>query len=107
MQVVHRAEEGKRGDVTVAQEENEGISGYVACLDAAARRMDDGRSDVAAVAAACRQIWLRIESKKLRAAGFRGPEHGKRVKQFRESFEFFWSVLFSLNTTLYNTFVCY
>jgi hypothetical protein len=31
--------------------ENEGISGYVACLDAAARRVDDGRSDVASVAA--------------------------------------------------------
>jgi hypothetical protein len=37
---------------SVGQGENEGISGYVACLDAAARRMDDGRSDVAAVAAA-------------------------------------------------------
>jgi hypothetical protein len=37
---------------SVAPGENEGISGYVACLDAAARRMDDGRSDVASVAAA-------------------------------------------------------
>jgi hypothetical protein len=36
---------------SVAQGENEGISGYVACLDAAARRIDDGRSDVASVAA--------------------------------------------------------
>jgi hypothetical protein len=41
---------------SVAQEENEGISGYVACLDAAARRMDDGRSDVAAVAAAIKGV---------------------------------------------------
>ena len=40
---------------SVAQEENEGISGYVACLDAAARRMD-GRSDVAAVAAAIKGV---------------------------------------------------
>jgi hypothetical protein len=32
--------------------ENEGISGYVACLDAAAHRTDDGRSHVASVAAA-------------------------------------------------------
>lgn len=32
--------------------ENEGISGYVACLDAAAHRIDDGRSHVASVAAA-------------------------------------------------------
>jgi hypothetical protein len=37
---------------SVAPGENEGISGYVACLDAAARRIDDGRSDVASVAAA-------------------------------------------------------
>jgi hypothetical protein len=37
---------------SVAQGENEGISGYVACLDAAARRIDDGRSHVASVAAA-------------------------------------------------------
>jgi hypothetical protein len=36
----------------MAQEETEGITGYVACLDAAVRRIDDGRSDVAAVAAA-------------------------------------------------------
>jgi hypothetical protein len=36
----------------VAQEETEGITGYVACLDAAVRRIDDGRSDGAAVAAA-------------------------------------------------------
>ena len=34
------------------QGESEGISGYVACLDAAARRLDDGRSDVATIAAA-------------------------------------------------------
>jgi hypothetical protein len=32
--------------------ENEGISGYVACLNAAAHRIDDGRSHVASVAAA-------------------------------------------------------
>lgn len=36
--------------------ENEGISGYVACLDAAARRMDDLRSDVASVAAAIKGV---------------------------------------------------
>ena len=36
---------------SAAPGENEGISGYVACLDAAARRVDDGRSDVASVAA--------------------------------------------------------
>ena len=36
---------------STAPGENEGISGYVACLDAAARRVDDGRSDVASVAA--------------------------------------------------------
>jgi hypothetical protein len=36
----------------LAQEETEGITGYVACLDAAVRRIDDGRYDVAAVAAA-------------------------------------------------------
>src|SRR5262249_31248513 len=36
---------------SAAPRENEGISGYVACLDAAARRVDDGRSDVASVAA--------------------------------------------------------
>ncbi len=36
---------------SVAPGENEGISGYVACLDVAARRIDDGRSDVASVAA--------------------------------------------------------
>ena len=36
---------------SAAPGENEGISGYVACLDAAARRIDDGRSDVASVAA--------------------------------------------------------
>jgi hypothetical protein len=37
---------------SVAQGENEGVSGYVACLDAAARRIDDGRSDIRSVAAA-------------------------------------------------------
>jgi hypothetical protein len=37
---------------SVGQGENEGISGYVACLDAAAHRIDDGRSHVASVAAA-------------------------------------------------------
>jgi len=37
---------------SVAQGESEGVSGYVACLDAAARRIDDGRSDVRSVAAA-------------------------------------------------------
>jgi hypothetical protein len=36
--------------------EDQGISGYVACLDAAARRMDDGRSDVASVAAAIKGV---------------------------------------------------
>jgi hypothetical protein len=36
------------------EEETEGITGYVACLDAAVRRIDDGRSDVAAVAAAAK-----------------------------------------------------
>ena len=36
---------------SAAPGENEGISGYVACLDAAARRVDDGRSDVVSVAA--------------------------------------------------------
>jgi hypothetical protein len=36
---------------SVAQGENEGLSGYVACLDAAARRIDDGRSDIRSVAA--------------------------------------------------------
>jgi hypothetical protein len=36
---------------SVAQGENEGFTGYVACLDAAARRIDDGRSDVRSVAA--------------------------------------------------------
>jgi hypothetical protein len=36
----------------MAQEETEGITGYVACLDAAVRRIDDGRYDVPAVAAA-------------------------------------------------------
>jgi hypothetical protein len=41
---------------SVAQGENEGISGYVACLDAAARRIDDGRSDVASVAAAIKGV---------------------------------------------------
>jgi hypothetical protein len=34
------------------EEETEGITGYVACLDAAVRRIDDGRPDVAAIAAA-------------------------------------------------------
>jgi hypothetical protein len=37
---------------SVGQGENGGISGYVACLDAAAHRIDDGRSEVASVAAA-------------------------------------------------------
>jgi hypothetical protein len=37
---------------SVGQAETEGISGYVACLDAAAHRLDDGRSQVASVAAA-------------------------------------------------------
>jgi len=37
---------------SVGQAETEGISGYVACLDAAAHRIDDGRSHVASVAAA-------------------------------------------------------
>jgi hypothetical protein len=37
---------------SVGQGENEGISGYVACLDAAAHRIDDGRSHVASIAAA-------------------------------------------------------
>ncbi len=37
---------------SVGQGENEGISGYVACLDVAAHRIDDGRSHVASVAAA-------------------------------------------------------
>ena len=37
---------------SVEQGENEGISGYIACLETAARRMDDGRSDVATLAAA-------------------------------------------------------
>jgi hypothetical protein len=32
--------------------ENEGMSGYLACLDVAAHRIDDGRSHVASVAAA-------------------------------------------------------
>jgi hypothetical protein len=41
---------------SVAPGENEGISGYLACLDAAARRMDDGRSDVASVAAAIKGV---------------------------------------------------
>jgi hypothetical protein len=36
--------------------EDQGISGYVACLDAAARRMDDGRSEVASVAAAIKGV---------------------------------------------------
>jgi len=40
---------------SVEQGENEGISGYVDCLDAAARRLDDGRSDVATIAAAVRR----------------------------------------------------
>ena len=39
---------------SVEQGDTEGISGYVACLDAAARRLDDGRSDVATIAAAVR-----------------------------------------------------
>jgi len=39
---------------SVEQGESEGISGYVACLDAAARLLDDGRSDVATIAAAVR-----------------------------------------------------
>jgi hypothetical protein len=37
---------------SVEQGESEGTSGYVACLDAAARHLDDGRSDVATIAAA-------------------------------------------------------
>jgi hypothetical protein len=39
---------------SVAQEDTEGITGYVACLDAAVRSIDDGRSSVAAVAAAAK-----------------------------------------------------
>ncbi|MGA8649066.1 MAG: hypothetical protein WB677_00295 [Xanthobacteraceae bacterium] len=39
---------------SVEQGESEGISGYVACLDAAAWRLDDRRSDVATIAAAVR-----------------------------------------------------
>jgi hypothetical protein len=41
---------------SVEQGENEGISGYLACLETAARRMDDGRSDVATLAAAIKGV---------------------------------------------------
>jgi hypothetical protein len=39
---------------SVEQRDSEGISGYVGCLEAAARRLDDGRSEVATIAAAVR-----------------------------------------------------
>ena len=41
---------------SVAQGENEGMSGYIACLETAVRRMDDGRSDVATLAAAVKGV---------------------------------------------------
>ncbi len=40
--------------LSVEQGGTEGISGYVACLEAAAQRLDDGRSGVATIAAAVR-----------------------------------------------------
>jgi hypothetical protein len=41
---------------SVAQGENEGMSGYIACLETAVRRMDDGRSDVPTLAAAVKGV---------------------------------------------------
>jgi hypothetical protein len=66
---------------SMAQEESQGITGYVACLDEAARRMDDGRSDVAAVAAAVKNVCVARFPEPTRAPGKASEAAQKKYEQ--------------------------
>jgi hypothetical protein len=64
--------------------EDQGISGYVACLDAAARRMDDGRSDVASVAAAIKGVCAARFPEPAKAPGAATSAAGRQKSEARQ-----------------------
>lgn len=77
----------------LAQEETEGITGYVACLDQAVRRVDDGRSDVAAVAAAAKGMCTARFPEPVQAPGKVSAAAQRKYEQRRQARQMELSVM--------------